>query len=325
MSLTGGLSGGLSGGVDEGGSGGTSDSHLFQLYVQTDNVGTSADNQFTVPLSGASTYNFDWKTSDGQSGTHTVSTDLTITFPSAGQYVVYIGGVNKTFPRIMFNNGGDKSKLLVIANWGNIEWVTFFGSFFGCDALTQVTTGPVISDSVQNFVNTFRECTSLSSLNMNAFDYMPNLSGIGAIVKDSAMTELIIGNMDLSNATAVNESFMDMPNLASITNATTPAASLTNVAQLCRNSPNLDLDVSLMDWTDVTNANNMMAGSAFSNLNYNKLLLALADHPVLQNGVTLHAGTAQYNLGEPEASRKRLIDAFGWTIIDGGRIDGGVP
>ena len=55
--------------------------------VKTDNAGTSATNQFTIPTTGIG-YLYDIETSDGQSITG-LTGGTTITFPSAGTYDVY--------------------------------------------------------------------------------------------------------------------------------------------------------------------------------------------------------------------------------------------
>ena len=99
----------------------------FTMLVKTDNAGTSASDQFTIPTTGTG-YNYDVDWGDGTTSTG-VTGSTTHTFPSAGNYVVKISGA---FPRIYFNNGGDKAKLLEVQNWGNIAWSSMERAFFGC-------------------------------------------------------------------------------------------------------------------------------------------------------------------------------------------------
>jgi len=112
----------------------------FLFTVKTDNGGTSNNDQFTIPLFSGETYNFT-VFYDGTSTTHTTDSDLTLTFPSgAGTYGVSIYG---TFPRIYFNNSGDKAKLTGITQFGDTSWGTDWTSaFYGCSNLTDNLTLP---------------------------------------------------------------------------------------------------------------------------------------------------------------------------------------
>jgi len=159
--------------------------------VKTDNAGTSASNQFTIPTTGTG-YSYDIETSDGQTITGLTS-GTTITFPSAGTYDVFITGA---FPRFYFNNGGDKLKLLELKNFGTYaqgstsQTLAFFGcsnlvisatdtgyfgsvtdfyaTWFNCSSLTSF---PLIDTSSGNsFSNAWRGCSSLTTFPANAFD-----------------------------------------------------------------------------------------------------------------------------------------------------------
>ena len=98
------------------------------IQVQTDNTGTSADNQFTLPWIG--TYDVDW--GDGNVDT-SVSGTQTHTYASAGTYDI---SVTATSGQIRFNNGGDKSKLLEVKQWGTCAWTSMASTFRGCSNLT---------------------------------------------------------------------------------------------------------------------------------------------------------------------------------------------
>ena len=83
------------------GSGGGGVDNRFIITVKTDNAGTSASNQFTIPTSTTGitqAFNYDIETSDGQTITGNTG-DTTITFPSAGTYDIYISG---SFPYMYF-------------------------------------------------------------------------------------------------------------------------------------------------------------------------------------------------------------------------------
>jgi len=73
------------------------------------------------------------------------------------------------------------------------------------------------------------------------------------------------------------------------------------------------LDVSFFNISALTDATGLLSGSAFSNTNYDKLLLSWSQQ-TFNNNVTFHAGNAQYT--EPTA--RGILTTAGWIITDGG-------
>ncbi|MFQ3213464.1 MAG: hypothetical protein ACI9C9_000992, partial [Marivirga sp.] len=98
----------------------------------------TTDGQITIPTAGSG-YNYDvvWTNlSTLGLGNGAVSGQLanyTINSLSFGDtYQVLISG---DFPRINFNNGGDKDKILTVEEWGDIEWSNMQTAFYGCTNL----------------------------------------------------------------------------------------------------------------------------------------------------------------------------------------------
>ena len=144
--------------------GGTPIDERFIITVKTDNAGTSASNQFTIPTRTfgiTQAFNYDIETSDGQNITGNTG-DTTITFPSAGTYDIFISG---SFPYMFFSNGGDRLKLLDIKNFG----IYALGStsqdtaFFGCSNMVITATDSGNFGSVTNFSAAWSACSSLTS------------------------------------------------------------------------------------------------------------------------------------------------------------------
>ena len=75
-------------------------------------------------------------------------------------------------------------------------------------------------------------------------------------------------------------------------------------------------NISGFDVSALKDADYMLRSTAFSNVNYDLLLVAWAAQTVL-SGVDFHAGTAQYSAGIP-ATAKASLQSAGWTITDGG-------
>lgn len=93
-------------------------SKLFVILVDTTLAGSASDTMIIPTISsghGGYDCTVDW--GDGTTDTYT-GTNPTIshTYAAGGEKTIKISG---TFPRIYFNNTGDKAKLLSVLNWGN--------------------------------------------------------------------------------------------------------------------------------------------------------------------------------------------------------------
>ena len=131
----------------------------FIIKVKTDNDGTSDNDQFTLPTStGTYDYTIDW--GDGVVEDINVSTSQTHTYPTAGEYTIKISG---TFPRIHFNNGGDKLKLIETVNFGDVGWTSMNTSFWGCENMDISPTCTGVLLGVGNFFAAWQNCSSITS------------------------------------------------------------------------------------------------------------------------------------------------------------------
>ena len=171
----------------------------FVMVVKTDNPG-SASTQFTIPTTGSG-YLYDISTDDGQS-VKGVTGNYTLNFDDPGEYEIKISG---DFPRIYFNNGGDKKKLIDIKSWGNIEWSSMDSAFFGCSELSELSC-----NDVPNFefcISTrrmFRECS-----NFIGYDKMNNWN-MSSVTQTQGMFYACtpfnqpLGDWDVSNVTSLS-------------------------------------------------------------------------------------------------------------------------
>ena len=116
---------------------------LLFLAIQTNETGTSNNDQFTLPLNSSYNYNFNVSCRDGTIETYTSNSDITHTYPASGNYQVEItenepGG----FPAIYFNFEGDRSKALKeLKQWGSGTWSSFQKAFtvvIECRSLRQM-------------------------------------------------------------------------------------------------------------------------------------------------------------------------------------------
>ena len=146
-------------------SGPTASSDDFVITVKTDNPGTSPDTQFTIPTTGSGyNYNLDCD-DDGVHEATGVTGSTTCVYTSPGTYTVRIKdntGSGTGFPRIYFNNSGDKDKLLTIEQWGTGQWTSMRRAFYGCSNLAgQATDVPNLSN-VTDMNNMFANATAFN-------------------------------------------------------------------------------------------------------------------------------------------------------------------
>ena len=126
----------------------------------------SASNTVILPLLSGGTYNgtIDW----GDGNTSALSyANRTHVYASSGTYTITISGTD--IRGFQFNNGGDKSKLITIENWGNLT-LTTTAAFFGCNELTHInaTDAPIITTT--SFFRMFHGCVKLTNGNLNLWD-----------------------------------------------------------------------------------------------------------------------------------------------------------
>jgi surface protein len=203
----------------------------FVITVKTDNPGSSAANQFTIPINGIYTYNYDVDCDDANPGTntHTAQTgSVTCTYGAPGTYTVTISG---TFPAIYFNNGGDRLKLLSVDQWGSIAWSSFDSAFRGCNNMV-----------------------------LNALD-VPNLSGVSSMYytfagAGSITTNAAMNSWNTSSVTNMSGMFFGATNFnQNIGNWDT--SSVTNMTGMFQSATNFDQNIGSWNTGIVTNMSNM--------------------------------------------------------------------
>jgi|GEM_PF-3027024 len=192
----------------------------FITSWKTDNTGTSADNQITIPTTGGG-YNYEVDWGDGSRNTNVLG-NITHTYPSAGMYTVKIRG---NFPRIYFNDGGDKEKFLSVENWGANSWTSMEAAFYGCVNLAVNAPDTPDLSGVTSLAQTFKGATSFNN-NINGWD----VSTITDLTETFSQAGTF--NQDLSgwNTTAVE--FMDATFSQSGFNTSIDAWDVSNVTSM---------------------------------------------------------------------------------------------
>ena len=92
---------------------------------------TSTNESITIPTVGDG-YNYTVNWGDGDVSTNQTG-NATHAYAATGEHEVRIIG---NFPRIYFNDTGDKDKIIAINQWGTISWTSMARAFRGCSNLT---------------------------------------------------------------------------------------------------------------------------------------------------------------------------------------------
>ena len=132
---------------------------------------TTNNESITIPTTGGGyNYSIDWGDGTSDSG---ITGDATQTYAQPGSHVIRISG---NFPRIYFNDTGDKDKITTIVQWGNIAWSSFENAFKGCSNL---------SLAAEDVANT----TVVTNLNY-AFEGIQEANGFLSLWDITAVTDM---------------------------------------------------------------------------------------------------------------------------------------
>lgn len=156
---------------------------------------TTASETITIPTFSGETYDYavDWGDGFVEGG---LTGDASHTYAVPGTYTVSIKG---TFPRIFFNNSGDKDKILSIEQWGDIQWSSMYYAFSGCVNLTYNATDNPDLSNVTNMDSMFRGATSFNGA-VGGWD-VSNVTVMSATFMEASSFNQNIEQWDVSNVT----------------------------------------------------------------------------------------------------------------------------
>ncbi len=292
----------------------------FLTSWKTDNTGTSADNQITLPLVANGSYSFTAYWGDGSSDTITAwdAAEVTHTYPSTGTYEVIIDGECTGWS---FANTGDEEKLIEISNWGHLSFGDTSQQFHGCSNLT-ITAGDVPDlSTTSSLVRAFGSCSTLTDIpGINNWDtsnveYLQyTFSYASKFNSDISLwntSKVIIMEGMFSNAALFNQDISDWD-----------TGNVESMFGMFWNASSFDQDLGEWDISSVTTMINMFTSSGLSTANYNALLsgwAALAQDTGVKPNVQFYADSIKYS---PSAASARAVltgAPNNWSITDGGQ------
>lgn len=191
---------------------------------KTDNLsaGSSTSTQIKLPLSSTGTYNFLVEWGDGSSNIITNWNDATTThtYSVAGTYTVKIKGVCTGW---VFNNTGDRLKLLSITQWGPLILGTNQTNYFyGCANLTLTSVTDVLNlsgrislgglvDKTTILTGAFRDCSSLTTVNRMDEWNTSEVTLMNTIFQGATLFNQYIGSWNTSLVTSMAQMFFQAP------------------------------------------------------------------------------------------------------------------
>jgi surface protein len=169
----------------------------FITTWKTDNPGTSDDQTIQIPLHSGSNYDFEITWGDGVTENYAgLGTELTVahTYSNPGIYSVEISGV---FPRLSFNIGGDKEKILSVDQWGDIGWLSFESAFQQCVNLQVLATDAPDLFLVTSMKRMFLGASSLNE-NINHWD-VSTITDMSSLFAQATSFDQPLNNWDVSS------------------------------------------------------------------------------------------------------------------------------
>ena len=182
------------------------DESAFAFTIQTDNAGTSNNNQFTLPLTTSTDLSIlvDWGDNTVSRITNHTASEVTHTYSTAGKYNVNITGSLRGF---LFDDGGDKLKIKNVSNWGAMRF-DVSGAFKGCANLTCTATDKVTVLGT-NLQFTFAECERFNGAIGN-WD-VSAVTNMTAMFRGNSLFNQDIGGWDVSSMTNMSSMFNGTP------------------------------------------------------------------------------------------------------------------
>lgn len=237
----------------------------FVTTWQTDNTGTSGNDQITIPTTGGGySYAITWEEVGNEAGNNGTETpgqtgDHTITFPSSGTYRVSITG---DFPRIYFNNSGDRQKILTVEQWGDIEWTSMEVAFFNCVNLTILASDAPNLSNVINMREMFRNCTVFNE-SINHWD-VGNVGNMHQMFRNATSFNQSLNDWDMVNVSDV-EFMFDGATAFNGNISNWDGSNLNSFGWMFRDATAFNSDISDWDVSGATKLDNMFQGATAFN------------------------------------------------------------
>lgn len=307
----------------------------FKITVKTDNSGISNNTSFSIPTTGGGyNYDVDWD-NDGTYDELGLTGNVTHDFGATGSFQIAIRG---DFPRIYFNDTGDKLKLVSIDQWGSIAWNSMEHSFAGCSNMINTAVEMPDLDQATNMFKMFFNCQQYNA-DLSLWD-VSTVTNLGYVFAGATSFDGDISTWDVTAATNMQYMFNEAQAFNQDISGWNPIQ-VTNLRHMFEDATSFNQDIGLWDvssalnfgflfsgatafdqnlgnWdiTSATNMASMLNNCGMSRENYDNTLIGweAQNEPT---GIDLGAVGLIYCDSDPQ--RTTLINISGWTINDAGK------
>ena len=199
-------------------------------------------------------YTVDW--GDGTIE-HNQAGDAEHTYTSEGEKTISITG---NFPRIYFNNNdtGDKDKIQAVKQWGDIQWTSMLGAFYGCTHLDVTATDTPDLSNVTSMRQMFHGATSLEgNEHFNRWD-VGKVTDMRWVFAGAGNFDRDIGSWrdKVGNVTDMSWMFFEAVNFNQDISGW-DVSNVTDMNSMFRGAVNFDQDIGNWKVGNVTNMNDM--------------------------------------------------------------------
>ncbi len=275
---------------------------------------TTTNESITIPTTGGG-YNYivDW-------GDGIVETDFTAnashTYTTAGTYTVKI---IENFPRIYFNNSGDKDKIIAITQWGTNEWTSMESAFYGCsNVIVDADDTPDLTN-VTSLRAMFKGATNLIDTEGTIANWdTRTIVDLGQLFMDAEKFNTPLNSWRFFVAEDLSEMFRGAKTFNQPVNWYTP--SVHNLKDMFNGATSFDQNMGSFNISLVTDMSGMFSNAGLSTQNYDQTLsgwfVELNATDTRPENIIFDAGSSQYCMAGDII--EKLTNDHGWQITDSG-------
>ena len=180
-----------------------SDAFITTWQIEPNTATDTDNNIITIPIHAESSYRYtvNWGDDSDDTKTYTSSTiGATHIYSTPATTTSYKVTITGDFPRIYFNNGVDRNKIISIDQWGNNRWDSMESAFFGCENLRYYTAKDTPDLSQVTDMSHMFQRAVLFNGDIGDWD-VDNVTDMSSMFSGASMFNQNIGGWDVDNVT----------------------------------------------------------------------------------------------------------------------------
>jgi surface protein len=195
---------------------GDNSSNVCDAFITTWDLSIGGNaTSLSIPTNTNGSVSYSWSEIGGSatsaSGLTFSGNTLSISgLPSGKKIRLRISPTN--FQRIIFSNGGDKTRLLDVEQWGTTVWTKMTGAFAGCTNLNITATGIPNLSWVTDMSSMFQGCGKLNGpANIGSWN-VSTITNMTSMFNGCTLFNQNIGNWNTANVITMQNMFLKAGN-----------------------------------------------------------------------------------------------------------------